>query len=165
RGCPKHSMRCPNSIGDYWDCPALWPVSCTLTGAYHLFGAPGVADDSALPENLATLPTLGLKATVLRNRWPFRSATEVNWVPVEPVLWADDVDALIALAVAGAGVTMVPDFLVTREIADGRLVRLTPPDVAMPAEVFAVTGPQAPERRAAALVDALVHALRPSAAE
>ncbi|MEO0600592.1 MAG: LysR family transcriptional regulator [Myxococcota bacterium] len=136
-----------------------------LTGAYHLFGAPGVADHATFPEGLATLPTIGLKATILRNRWPFRSGTEVHWTAVEPILWADDADALIALAVAGAGVTMVPDFLVARELAEGQLVRLTTPEAAMPAEVFAVTGPQAPERRAAALVDTLVEALRPSAAE
>ncbi len=139
--------------------PTWERARCLLRGAYHLYAAPGVADGRLLPDALASVPCLGLHATQLRDRWPFRVDGEVIWVPVEPLHWTDDVDALVGLTVAGLGVTMLPDVLMTREVEDGLLVRLTDEGAAVPAEVYANLGAQRPTVRARALVQHLAEAL------
>ncbi len=127
-----------------------------VVGAYHVYGAPGVGDGARVPEALLALPCLGLHVTHRRDRWPFRMDGEVRWLNVAPTHWADDVDALIGLTVAGLGLTMLPDFLVSDEVARGELVRRSDPSVAVPAEVFVNLGYQRPNARARALVDHLV---------
>jgi len=124
-----------------------------------VYAAPGFADGAHLPADLSSLVCLGFDVTQRRDRWPFVVAGQVCWIDAAPVHWADDVDALIGLTVAGAGVTMLPDFLVAEETASGELVRLTEPGSAMPADVFANLGFQQPSARAAALVEHLVEAM------
>ena len=51
---------------------------------------------------------------------------------------------------------MLPDFLVAREVGSGALVRLTRPESAVSADVYANLGFQQPTARAAALVGHLV---------
>ena len=46
----------------------------------------------------------------------------------EPALVFPDLRALAAAAVAGAGVTVLPTYLIADELADGRLVDLRPTD-------------------------------------
>lgn len=130
-----------------------------LRGAFHLYAAPGVADRASLPQDLSTLRTLGFHATHLRDRWPLVVDGEVTWFEVEPAHWTDDADALIGLAVAGLGVMLMADFLVTHEVATGQLVRLTEQNMAVPAEVYANLGAQQPTARARALVDHVASAL------
>lgn len=125
-----------------------------LDGRYHVYASPALG----LPpvkraEQLAEWPALVLHATHLRDRWPLRLQGDVTSAPVTPHLLTDDVEALVELAVAGLGVTMLPDFLVEDEVASGRLARLTTEAQATPARVFAVTA--SPPRRAARLVEHL----------
>ena len=47
--------------------------------------------------------------------------------------------SLIAFAVAGVGITLLPDFLVRGEAERGDLLQLTRDEDAAPTEVFAVT--------------------------
>ncbi len=139
--------------------PTWERARCLLRGSYHVYAAPGVADGRRLPNALPSLPVLGLHATQLRDRWPVRVDGHVTWVQVEPLHWTDDVDALISMAVAGLGVTMLPDVLVAEELDDGLLVRLTDEGAAVPAEVYANLGAQRPTARARALVEHLAEAL------
>jgi len=139
--------------------PTWERARCLLRGAYHVYAAPGVADGRRMPDALSAVPCLGLHATHLRDRWPLRVDGQVAWVRVEPMHWTDDVEALIGLTVAGLGVTMLPDFLVAREVDEGLLVRLTDADTAVPAEVFANLGAQRPTARARALVEHLASAV------
>jgi len=139
--------------------PTWERARCLLRGEYHVYGAPGIADSPLRPDALPSVPCLGLHASQLRDRWPFRVGGQVGWVQVEPLHWTDDVDALVGLTVAGLGVTMLPDLLVAREVEDGRLVRLTEEGAAVPAEVYANLGAQRPTARARALVDHLAQAL------
>jgi DNA-binding transcriptional LysR family regulator len=142
--------------------PTWERVRRLLRGEHHLYAAPGVAEGRALPGALASLPCLGFHATHLRDRWPFRVDGDVTWIQVKPLHWTDDIEALIGLAVAGVGVTMLPDLLVTWEVDRGQLVRLTNEGASLPAEVFANLGAQRPTARARALVDFLADALTPS---
>lgn len=141
--------------------PETWRRARRLVaGAYHVVASPELAEGASIPDALDSLPTLGLHVTHLRNRWPIMMDGVHAWVPVKPVLWADDVEALIQLAVSGAGATMLPDFLVADELRTGQLVRLTSKKQAVPAEVLAVTEPQARTALAAALLKHLVKRLR-----
>ncbi|MEM9194228.1 MAG: LysR family transcriptional regulator [Myxococcota bacterium] len=135
-----------------------------LAGCYHVYAAPSLGlEPLRHPDELANWPALVLHATHLRDRWPLRLGREVEFFPVHPSLLADDVDALVGFAVAGAGVTILPDFLVQTEVAHQRLVRLTTEEQAAPAEVFAITT-TSPER-ASRLVAHLATHLRPGPRE
>jgi len=144
--------------------PTWERVRRLLRGKYHLYAAPGVAEGRELPGALASLPCIGFHATHLRDRWPLRVNGQVTWIQVEPLHWTDDVDALIGLAVAGLGVTLLPDLLVTPEVEQGLLVRLTDAGASLPAEVYANLGAQRPTERARALVESLAEALAMSSA-
>ncbi|TNE85057.1 MAG: LysR family transcriptional regulator [Deltaproteobacteria bacterium] len=130
-----------------------------IRGGYQVYAAPSLATQATLPEALGALPCLGLHVTHRRDRWPLVIDGEVRWWDVDPVHWTDDVDALIALAVGGLGLAMLPEFLVRDEEASGALVRLTPPGLAVPAEVFVNLGYQKPTARARALAQHLLAAL------
>ncbi|MEM9728624.1 MAG: LysR family transcriptional regulator [Myxococcota bacterium] len=129
-----------------------------LEGSFHVYAAPGLGPTALEnPGELAEWPSVVLHTTHLRDRWPFVVEGEVTLAPVMPKLLVDDVDALIAFAVEGAGIAMLPDFLVRDEVADERLVRLTTAQQAAPAQVFAVT--TSPPKRATRLVEHLANRL------
>lgn len=130
-----------------------------LAGAYHVFSAPDLAPHADFPDDLPNWTCLGLHSTHRRTHWPFARQGKLEWIDAAPVHWTDDVDALIALAVGGVGVVMLPDFLVQEEVASGRLLRRTSSDCVVPADVFATFGFQEPSARARALVDHLVAGL------
>ncbi len=79
------------------------------------------------PEALASTPLLAFAQDVpiLRRYW-----RHVFGIRLEraPTLVAPDLRALIAAAVAGAGVTVLPTYLIAGELADGRLVVLRETD-------------------------------------
>jgi DNA-binding transcriptional LysR family regulator len=129
-----------------------------ICGAYHVYAAPGFANDASLPADLPSLDCLGLHVTHRRDQWPFVVDGKLHWLRLEPIHWTDDVDALIGMTVSGLGVAMLPDFLVAQEAASGALVRLTDPHSVVPADVFANLGFQQPTARAAALVEHLMEA-------
>lgn len=140
--------------------PDTWRRARTLIrGAYHVVAAPGFADGLPMRDALARGPTLGLHVTHLRDRWPLLVDGEVEWVSVRPCVWTDDVDAIVGLAIAGAGATMLPDFLIADELAEGRLVCLTTSSQAVSAEVLAVTEAQGRTKPADALVRHLMGCL------
>ncbi|MEO1228927.1 MAG: LysR substrate-binding domain-containing protein [Myxococcota bacterium] len=75
---------------------------------------------------------------------------------------SNDLDALIHFAAAGLGITMMPDFMVEEEVADGRLVRLTKERAAVVTEVFAVTSEGRAESQLRVLSDFLIERVRPT---
>jgi DNA-binding transcriptional LysR family regulator len=92
--------------------------------------APELLQSCATPEHpaeLAELPFIQHKALPNPLRWKFTSrqgaAIEVQ---MSPVLAADVTTAIKMLALKGAGVAVVPDFYVRRELAEKRLIQLLP---------------------------------------
>lgn len=77
----------------------------------------------------------------------------------KPALKCNDVGSLIAFAALGMGITLLPDFLVRDEVERGDLVRLTAPDDAVPAEVFAMTTQGRHRKPVQALLDHLATSL------
>lgn len=129
-----------------------------LAGHLHVYAAPSLGLGPLRgPEAVADLAALVLNATHLRDRWPFKWDGELVLTRVSPKLYSNDVDALLGFTLAGLGVTMLPDFLVTEQEARGSLVRLTDEAQTDTVEVFAVT--TSPPERAVRLVEHLADAL------
>ncbi|MFK7998582.1 MAG: LysR family transcriptional regulator [Polyangiales bacterium] len=113
-----------------------WQLSRRImSGLYRVYASPSLGlKPLREPDEVLGWPSLVLHSTDLRNRWPLVFNGQETQVTVTPTLLVDDVEALIGFAVAGVGVTMLPDFLVEAEVASGQLVPLTSEDQAVPAK-------------------------------
>ncbi|WP_460796373.1 LysR family transcriptional regulator [Microbacterium sp. GXF0217] len=80
----------------------------------------------------------------------------------EPALVAPDLRALAAAAVAGAGVTVLPTYLIRSELADGRLRMLVDTDDPPINTLFLVRRPGAPAEASRIVEDALRQAVAES---
>lgn len=80
------------------------------------------------PEDLAGLPWLGVLQPHFeaRSRLLLRSAEEEKEIAVDPTLLLDTVTALRQAALAGAGFTMLPTWMVGEDLAAGTLQILLP---------------------------------------
>ncbi len=137
-----------------------------MRGAYHVYGAPERVRPlrgQSLEAALESEPCLVLHASHLRDRWPVRRGRKLRWLSVRPALLCDDAEAVIRLTVLGRGLTMVPDFLVAKEVAEGTLEPLSAPAEALAADVYAVMDATSPPTRVVRLVDHLIAHLREGA--
>lgn len=78
----------------------------------------------AMPEELLSHDCLVLRGLARLTAWPFRSATGLQTLTVRGVATTDSAEALRDMALAGLGIIRVSAVLVTRDIAEGRLVPL-----------------------------------------
>lgn len=109
--------------------PADWlaqPVLALRIGAYAAPAAcpvplPGPAALAHQP-CLLLAPAAGDSQPVLWRDAAGRSET----VEILPTVWGDDMEALVAMARAGAGVVFAPDYCVRDDLAAGRLIDLLP---------------------------------------
>jgi DNA-binding transcriptional LysR family regulator len=96
----------------------------------------------ATPEELLSHDCLVLRGLARLTAWPFRSATGLQTLTVRGVATTDSAEALRDMALAGLGIIRVSAFLVTRDIAEGRLVPLFEDrHVSEDVPVWAVTAP------------------------
>ncbi|WP_091227472.1 LysR family transcriptional regulator [Microbacterium sp. 3J1] len=106
------------------------PAQGLVDEEFALVAAPsvGIAPSPHLrPDALASAPLLAYARDVpiLRRYW--RHAFGIR-LERDPSLTVPDLRALAAAAVAGAGVTVLPTYLIAEELDDGRLVDLRPSD-------------------------------------
>lgn len=98
--------------------------------SFALAAAPRYLNGRAAIETIADLSDqscIVVSTSRLRRSWPLRRRRgEEVWVEVAATHIADDVEAALCLAVAGLGVTMLPDWLVQDELDRGGLVRVLP---------------------------------------
>jgi DNA-binding transcriptional LysR family regulator len=79
------------------------------------------------PEQLALLPFVANRALPEPNQWRFSHATRGRRsVQVSPRIAVNATPAAFAAVLAGAGVSVLPDYIVEPEVASGRLARLLP---------------------------------------
>jgi DNA-binding transcriptional LysR family regulator len=78
------------------------------------------------PQGLADVPWIANRTLKRPLDWVFERAGERVSLTAKPSVVADMTPATLACVVAGAGVTVLPDFLVDAEIRGGRLVPLLP---------------------------------------
>jgi DNA-binding transcriptional LysR family regulator len=133
-----------------------------------VLAAPGYLERHGAPAAVADLARhrlLGFTAPASLNIWPLRhpeiDGDEAGW-PATPHVTASSGETVRHLALAGAGIASLSDFLTRADVAAGRLVPLLP-DVALPWTqpvwaVFYKQGALAP--RVAALVDFLAERLK-----
>ena len=91
---------------------------------------------AAAPSYLSGAPQLetpedrSAQACVTFNRmkgaqtWRFMQGADIREVAVQGVLTADQGDTLVECAVLGAGIVMIPEWVMTEHLEAGRLVRL-----------------------------------------
>lgn len=101
--------------------------------------APDLSADVMVPADLAGLPFIANAALKEPLHWRFQRADgAVAAVRLTPVMTTNSTPAALAAALAGGGLTVLPDFLVADDLARGRL-RQVLPDWHLPAGgVFAV---------------------------
>lgn len=129
----------------------------------RVLAAPAYLDRHGLPHSVAALKdhrTLGFTAPALLNTWPLRHAGGEGWT-VAPGVTASSGETVRHLALAGAGLASLSDFLTRADVAAGRLVPVleeaTLPWTQPVWAVFYKQGSLAP--RVAALVDFLARRL------
>ncbi len=94
---------------------------------------------------------------------PKKASFAVASAPPPPAIDCDDFGALLELARAGAGIAVLPLFLIARDVAAGSLVRVLPEVVFRGAPLSLVTVVERPlPARVSALRDFLVEHLRPA---
>ncbi|MDB5537932.1 MAG: bacterial regulatory helix-turn-helix, lysR family protein [Devosia sp.] len=75
---------------------------------------------------LQDLPCLGLGDSVLRTKWRLIGPGEVEEVTIRARLAASSVDALLVAARASLGIALLPESMVSDDIANGLLVQALP---------------------------------------
>ncbi len=80
----------------------------------------------AVPQDLVRHACLGFTRHRFWPNWPLRYGTERVDVHVKGPLVSDDGEALAIAVMDGAGIMLASEWLVGRQLADGRLVRVLP---------------------------------------
>lgn len=106
------------------------PAAALVDEEFALVAAPslGVVPSPDLsPTKIGTHPLLAYAhdVPILRRYWRHVFGLRLDR---EPALTVPDLRALAAAAVAGAGITVLPTYLIAEELADGRLTVLRPTD-------------------------------------
>ncbi|WP_406248786.1 LysR family transcriptional regulator [Microbacterium sp. M] len=135
------------------------PAVGLIDEEFVLVASPGLELDPAEvaergPDALRAYPLLAYAQDVpiLRRYW--RHVFDMR-LDREPALIAPDLRALAAAAVAGAGVTVLPTYLIRAELADGRLRMLVATDDPPINTLFLVRRPGAPAEASRIVEDAL----------
>lgn len=98
-------------------------------GRYVLCAAPAYLARRDAPRDLDQLarhPALVLATSEARARWPFRWRGRPRLVTPRPGLVSNDAGLLREAGLAGAGVTVLPTYLIAADLAAGALVELLP---------------------------------------
>ncbi len=113
-----------------------WLVDSSLQarkiGSFQQFllGAPALVDQLATvrdPEDLATLPFVANRALGEPLHWHFsRDDLDERAVRMQAKIAIDSTPGVLAAVRAGGGLSVLPDFLVTDDLASGRLKRVLP---------------------------------------
>lgn len=100
------------------------------TQRYHLAASPQYIEKYGLPSTPSQLTQhrcLVYKGFEGANRWLLRLPDE-EWVhyPVTPVLTSNDANGLLTAALNGMGIVLFPDWLLGKELHQGKLIELLP---------------------------------------
>lgn len=78
------------------------------------------------PEDLSAHKCLTFNRMRTMHSWRFTKARQVRDVTVQGQLTADQGDTLVTYAAAGAGIVLMPEWVMSDHLAAGRLIRLLP---------------------------------------
>ncbi len=100
-----------------------------------------------VPQDLRKHAILCLDIRTIVERWTLRSAKGTVHVPVSPQIVSNQMSSLMKMAMAGAGVALVPRYLCRDEIDSGELVHLLP-EWSTPGMPVSIISPLAPSSSA-----------------
>lgn len=110
----------------------LAPCRMLVCGSPAYLAQHGVPDH---PDDLARHNCLGYRYDPRRDEWRFEGADGPVAVRVHGTLQSNNGDALLAAALHGVGIVLLPSFIAGPDVASGRLVALLPnhksPDLAI----------------------------------
>jgi len=113
-GRPKDSELARTLLGDYGH---------VLVGSPTYLRRRGTPED---PQSLRAHDTVAIRLERVWSTWPFLRGRQPSTVSVVPKISVTDADALLDLALAGQGLTVLPDYLAASAIRTGELVALLP---------------------------------------
>ncbi|NRF72153.1 LysR family transcriptional regulator [Aquincola sp. S2] len=99
------------------------PVLPLRIGAYAATG-PALGGPAELAQQRCMVPMSGADEVMLR--WRHDSGGEPVEVAVRPATAGDDIDSLVAMARAGGGIVLAPDYCVQQDLQAGRLIDVLP---------------------------------------
>ncbi len=105
---------------------------CASSDYLHRFGRPTEIAD------LSRHACLHFSPLMEESRWRLSHNGRKLEVPIDPVLRADNAEALRQAALGGQGIALLADFLVEEDIKAGRLVQVLPEWIIAESWVFAV---------------------------
>jgi DNA-binding transcriptional LysR family regulator len=88
------------------------------------------------PKDMENLAGINLRTGSLSHRWKLRNGKKFVSVNLKPNIQSNQVSTLIVSALAGAGVAVLPKYMVESYLASGKLIQLVP---AWIADVFPVS--------------------------
>jgi DNA-binding transcriptional LysR family regulator len=95
--------------------------------AHLLVASPGYLaryGTPSAPAELASHAAIAMRTDRSWTRWSFRNERVDQEVRVRPRIEVNDVDALLALTLAGAGLTVLPSYVASAGLASGHLVQV-----------------------------------------
>ena len=114
----------------------------TKLGDVHscICASPEYLTKHGVPENVQDLTAHNCLtyAHFGRSVWHFSGGEDTVTVPVAGNFTTNEAAIVVRAALSGTGIAMLPGFAVTREIADGRLVRLFPDEHITPLGIYAI---------------------------
>jgi DNA-binding transcriptional LysR family regulator len=133
-----------------------------VTGRMRLCASPGWVMEHGRPERVAdlmALPCISFSHAPGKDRsthWPIADEDERLELPISGPMRSDSGLALLAAVIGGAGIGLLPGFLVSRALTDGRLVELLPQARTGKYGVYGLRPPTAyPSPSATAVLDAM----------
>ncbi|MES2958123.1 MAG: LysR substrate-binding domain-containing protein [Pseudomonadota bacterium] len=108
--------------------PEDWVAQPVLPFVVRAYAAPAPAWPLAHPRALATQPLLLVStgSEVAPLRWQHGASGKTAQVDVAPVVTSEDMDGLMALARAGAGIVLAPSYCAQVDLMQDRLVDVLP---------------------------------------
>lgn len=132
------------------------PVVCASAEYLEQMGEPRT------PEDLIRHRCLRYSNNALHDEWRFKRADQRAWVPVTGPFATNSGVMLVEALRAGAGIGVVPSFMVRDAIAQGSLVRLLDGYRGAPLGIYALTPSRRIPAKARVFIDALARRLRES---
>ncbi|WP_298307948.1 LysR family transcriptional regulator [uncultured Erythrobacter sp.] len=100
-----------------------------LSASYRLVASPSLLENQPRLENPAQLsqrPLVSFSFGEFRSNWTFARGDETVHVPVEPAITASNALVVREAAIAGAGYSLLADWMIAEDLAAGRLVEVLP---------------------------------------
>jgi len=100
-----------------------------LRASYRLVASPELAERHPMPKNPAELSERQLVSFSFgefRSNWTFMRESKTVHVPVDPAITASNALVVREAAIAGAGYSLLADWMIADDLATGRLVEVLP---------------------------------------